>query len=121
MPLRANIFRSDASYGEPSLRIIRKTAFDRKKAHRFSLFTQKSDARRIKFSATQTTVCQQSFKRNESLQKIAVVCCFLDFIIPNPDCQPFEAYAFFASKTLTLLTVKFMLVFHAEVEKELSL
>ena len=28
---------------------------------------------------------------------------FLDFIIPNPDCQPFEAYAFFASKTLTLL------------------
>lgn len=106
---------------------MRKTAFDRKKAHRFSLFTQKSDvtqksdARRIKFSATQTTVCQQSFKRNESLQKIAVVCCFLDFIIPNPDCQPFETYAFFASKTLTLLTVKFMLVFHAEVEKELSL
>lgn len=94
---------------------MRKTAFDRKKAHRFSLFTQKSDARRIKFSATQTTVCQQSFKRNESLQKIAVVCCFLDFIIPNPDCQPFT------SKTLTLLTVKFMLVFHAEVEKELSL
>ena len=82
---------------------MRKTAFDRKKAHRFSLFTQKS------------------FKRNESLQKIAVVCCFLDFIIPNPDCQPFGAYAFFASKTLTLLTVKFMLVFHAEVEKELSL
>lgn len=100
---------------------MRKTAFDRKKAHRFSLFTQKSDAQRIKFSAKQTTVCQQSFKRNESLQKIAVVCCFLDFIIPNPDCQPFGAYAFFASKALTLLAVKFMLVFHAEVEKELSL
>lgn len=100
---------------------MRKTAFDRKKAHRFSLFTQKSDARRIKFSANADNSLSTVVQKERIPAKIAVVCCFLDFIIPNPDCQPFEAYAFFASKTLTLLTVKFMLVFHAKVEKELSL
>lgn len=60
-------------------------------------------------------------KGTNPCKKLQLFVVFLDFIIPNPDCQPFGAYAFFASKALTLLTVKFMLVFHAEVEKELSL